>query len=51
MGLLIIIVFTCLYLQSRQAFIGGKIKFKGNMTMLMKFQSLQPKLEKLRSKY
>jgi putative sterol carrier protein len=34
-----------------QAFMGGKIKVKGSMTNLMKFQTIQPKLEKLRSKY
>mmetsp|Transcript_12991 Transcript_12991/g.14908 ORF Transcript_12991/g.14908 Transcript_12991/m.14908 type:complete len:115 (-) Transcript_12991:325-669(-) len=34
-----------------QAFMQGKIKFKGNMNLLMKFQGLQPKLEGLRSKY
>jgi putative sterol carrier protein len=34
-----------------QLFMGGKIKAKGNMGVLMKLQGLQPKLDKLRSKY
>jgi len=33
------------------AFMQGKIKAKGNMGILMKLQSVQPKLEKLRAKY
>jgi putative sterol carrier protein len=32
-------------------FMQGKIKAKGNMSILMKLQGLQPKLDKLRSKY
>ena len=32
-------------------FMQGKIKAKGNMGNLMKLQSIQPKIEKLRSKY
>ena len=38
-------------LQPVQAFMGGKIKVKGNMGVLMKLQGLQPKLEKMRAKY
>jgi putative sterol carrier protein len=33
-----------------QAFMQGKIKPKGNMSVLLKLQPLQPKLEKIRDK-
>ena len=32
-------------------FMQGKIKAKGNMAQLMKLQSIQPKLDKLKAKY
>jgi len=37
-------------LNPMQAFMQGKIKPKGNVGILLKFQPLQPKLEKLREK-
>lgn len=33
-----------------QAFMQGKIKAKGNMGILMKFQPLQPKIDKIRAR-